>query len=511
MNTDLIRNFGNDFTEIANAKPDSIAITVKNKELSGQFNYSELLELVNKCIHFYHINNIAPGERILSVLPHCIESLVSFLGVAKGGFEYAPVPYEITAREFERSLNLLKPSVCLCDKKFHPDLIKLCEHNNIPMLAIDTDLEFSWLPETCNTYVNKNDSTLYLSTSGTTGEPKAIVIDINTLWSSGYKFLEYHNLLNTPLKFWNYLSLSYLGGLFNLTLIPLVTGGEILLTESFHPRMFLFFWKTVEEHKLNAIWFVPTLLKGLLNIAGRSKKPFDTNISKQLKCCFLGTAPIDLETKEKFEATFNLTLFENFALSETTFFTSESFSTIKNRTEGSVGKILPYTDIKFVSISNEDETDCSNKVTEMYVKSPFLFKGYLQEDNNLLLELDDEGYFATGDLGHIEENTVIIDGRKKDVIKKGGFFVSLREMEIIAQNFEHVKEAAAVTIPHDFYGESYVLFIEISGEKNHLYKEFQNWFQSNIIKYKWPEKIVFKEGFPRTSSGKVRKKELLKG
>lgn len=90
--------------------------------------------------------------------------------------------------------------------------------------------------------------------------------------------------------------------------------------------------------------------------------------------------------------------------------------------------------------------------------------GYLG-DNGELTTPDDDGFFPTGDLGYLDEHgQLVLTGRNKDVIKKGGYFIALREIELLAQTNTQVVEAAAVATPHSFYGESYRLLIRLKSD-----------------------------------------------
>ena len=69
-----------------------------------------------------------------------------------------------------------------------------------------------------------------------------------------------------------------------------------------------------------------------------------------------------------------------------------------------------------------------------------------------------------------------------------------------------VLEAAAVSIEHEFYGESFILFVILKdGYEEDQMLEISKFIHQNIIQYKWPEKIIVKKEFPRTSSGKIKK------
>lgn len=290
--------------------------------------------------------------------------------------------------------------------------------------------------------------------------------------------------------------MSYLGGLFNLSLIPLATGGSFVIDEPFTGKTFLGFWQNIERYDINSVWMVPTIARGLLSMALRTKRNEMKNYSSIIKTCFLGTAPIDLSTKQKFEETFGITLLENFALSETTFLTSENKTKITNRFEGSVGEILPYVELKLEK-SPEDEA------SEIKIKNPFLFLGYMNDKGQIENPLDKDGYFATGDFGVMKNNQLQLTGRKRDIIKKGGHFIALREIEATVNQCSDVIEAAAVKINHDFYGEAYNLYVVV-GDADKL--DFVNKFiHENIVKYKWPEKILKIEVLPKTASGKIQK------
>ena len=279
-----------------------------------------------------------------------------------------------------------------------------------------------------------------------------------------------------------------------------------MVDDPFSGKTFLQFWQFVGRFDIDTLWLVPTIMKGLITLASRIKPEIAQGFKDKIKICFLGTAPVDLATKQKFQEMFGIIPLENFALSETTFITSEMISGLANITENSVGEILPYVDIKFTPVRDEEHSS----ITEIYIKSPFLFDGYLQEDGKIQSQVDAEGYFPTGDLGYLDDNnTLFITGRSRDVIKKGGYFVPLREIEILAQKHNEIAEAIAVKTEHQFYGESYILFIKANSNKKNI-NNLSSWINENLAQYKWPEKVIFVDDFPRTASGKVKKHMLIK-
>lgn len=507
----IISNFSADFKEIVKKQFNSPALILKDNLGYETITYGELDELIDKCVH-YLVDELSlkEGSKIVTLLPNSAEMVIVFLATIRAGMDFAPLSCNTSDYEINRWINIIDPDVLLATDLLHKKVIKNREVNGAPASFIKTDGDFEWLSKSRAEFEYKNDgASLYISTSGSTGAPKALVIDSNLLWSSGRSFSEFHNLSNQQIRIWNYLPMSYLGGLHNLALIPLSTGGSILIDEPFNGGTFLHFWQTVERYKINTLWLVPTIVQGLLKFSKRMPEDILYRIKSSVNMAFIGTAPISLNDKVKFEKIFGIPLLENYGLSETTFITSERLNSVGEREEGTTGEPLPYVDLKFKEKDNWDTAD-GNSYREICVRSPYLFKGYLNEKGDIEKNTDSEGFFRTGDIGTMTDNKQVkITGRVRDVIKKGGLLVSLSEVEKLAKESNLVGDASAVKIPHSFYGESYILYIvpmnENDDNKNNLVSSVEAYLQNILVKYKWPEKIVLAKPFPRTESGKVQK------
>lgn len=512
MRYDVIHEFRKNFHSLVIEKGSSPAFIVTTDINSFTISYSELDRLLDRCINLFQKNKLNPGDVILTILPNKIETILIFLAAMKGGYVFSPAPCTLTKGELQKTLDLVKPKVCFISSIIKAELIEVFTINNIKSKLIACDNTFSWLEYEVNTstMLYGDNPLIYITTSGTTGEPKVMVIDANRLWSSGCAFMQAHNLHGQDLRFWNYLPMSYLGGLFNLTLIPLCIGGSVVIDDIFSGKTFLNFWRMVDRFQINALWFVPSIVFGLLQISDTTKNSdYMRNLAKNIKVSFLGTAPISLENKRKFQDVFGIRLLENFALSETTFCTTEKIEENASLIEGSTGKVLPYVELKFCDLAHHYAKD---NFKEIYVKTPYQFLGYLK-NGTYVSSCDKDGFLPSGDLGYLDKDgNLIINGRIRDIIKKGGYFVSLREIELLAESCYSVSEAIAVKHSHSFYGESYTLFVQSSYdvvENKQILDEITYFIHHNLVSYKWPEKIIVKNSFPRTNSGKVQKHLLL--
>lgn len=496
------RKFKDDFISLCKKNIDKDMIIYDTGCGMKKYTYGEVLSFCKKYAELFHKKGLSGGDCIVVILPNSPEAAICFFAALLCGIHYAPLPCMATNREFDNWIQVAKPKLII--KKQEIADFK----TEIPVVECACDGNLDWVgsSEKAIEVEGRGSSNIFLMTSGTTGVPKAMSINADKLWSSGCAFVNYYHLEERGLRFWNYLPMSYLGGLFNLALIPLCCEGSFVVSEPFSGKTVLNFWNYVKKYGISALWFVPSIVQGLLKLSKLVNGAGIKEMQGNVKIAFLGTATIQLQQKQEFEETFGIRLLENFALSETTFLTAESESDVRYREQGSVGVKLPYVRMKFQPVNDGSD------ICTIWVKTPYLFNGYLSVDGAVDLNMDADGFFNTKDLGRLNaDGLLILEGRDRDIIKKGGLFVSLAEIENAVCDLIYVEEVAAVPIEHDFYGESYCLCVipKKGAEKNDCVKNIHLWMLDNFVSYKMPEKIIILEKFPRTASGKIQKKEIL--
>jgi len=146
---------------------------------------------------------------------------------------------------------------------------------------------------------------------------------------------------------------------------------------------------------------------------------------------------------------------------------------------------------------------------EICVRGPAMSLGYASPAQTAE-SFDAEGFFATGDLGRLTaERAILITGRKKDLINRGGEKISAKEVEDILHRHPAVSEAAVVSMPHARLGESVCAYVIVKdGQSLSLDALLDSVAHAGVAKQKYPERLVLVDTFPRTASGKVRKDQL---
>ncbi len=147
---------------------------------------------------------------------------------------------------------------------------------------------------------------------------------------------------------------------------------------------------------------------------------------------------------------------------------------------------------------------------EIFVRGPGLFIGY-RSTSQTAASFSHDGYFMTGDIGHVTaDGAICITGRSKDIIIRGGENLSAKEIEDVLHRHPAIAEAAAVSMPHARLGECVCAFLILSDTAAAPgFDEIVRFVASSgLARQKIPERIEIVQSFPRTPSGKIRKDQL---
>ena len=262
--------------------------------------------------------------------------------------------------------------------------------------------------------------------------------------------------------------------------------------------------EAIEKHQVTLFPGVPTLYVAFNNFPGIERRDL-----KSVRACISGSAPLPLEVAERFERLTGAKLVEGYGLTEASPVTHCN-PLYGERRLGSVGRPFPSVDAKVVD--EEGKELPPGEVGELAVKGPNVMKGYWNRPEETQKTLKD-GWLFTGDLAKMDEDGYfyIVD-RKKDMIIAGGYNIYPREVEEVLYQHEAVQEAAVVGVPDPYRGETVAAFLVLKPEYQGKVseKDIERFCRQNLAAYKVPRIIQFRESLPKSSVGKILKRELQK-
>ena len=228
-----------------------------------------------------------------------------------------------------------------------------------------------------------------------------------------------------------------------------------------------------------------------------------------IRVCISGSAPLLRETKERFEELTGGKLVEGYGLTEAHVATHANPVYRENKA-GSIGLPFPGYLARIVDPENGTEDLPVGEVGELIIRGPSVMQGYWKMPTETANALRD-GWLYTGDIARMDEDGYFfIEDRKKDMIIAGGFNIYPREVEEVLSTHPAVLEVAVAGIADPKRGETVKAWIVKQEGDPTSEAQIIEWSKGHLAKYKYPRLIEFREELPRTTVGKVLKRELIK-
>ncbi len=278
-------------------------------------------------------------------------------------------------------------------------------------------------------------------------------------------------------------------------MLPLITGGSMVLIRSLHPPKNII--ADIYRRRATILPAVPSFFRTL---AAAEMPP-----GFPLRICISGGAPLPVEILREFNRTMPIPLIEGYGLSEAS--PVVSLNPIQGpQREGSIGQPIP--DVE-VTVQDDDGNFLPHGATgEICVRGGNVMRGYWNQPDATAKTIRN-GWLLTGDVGHGDaEGFFYITDRKKDMLIVNGINVYPREIEEVLYHIPGVKEAAVVGVPDPRRGEHPVAFVVANDGVTLDEREMLGALRQKLADYKVPKRINFIAALPRNPTGKVLKREL---
>jgi malonyl-CoA/methylmalonyl-CoA synthetase len=340
-----------------------------------------------------------------------------------------------------------------------------------------------------------DDLAAILYTSGTTGRSKGAMLTHGNLASNARTLKDAWQFTSNDVLL-HALPIYHTHGLFVATNVSLFAGAEMIFLPKFDPETTIRFLP-----ETTVMMGVPTYYTRLLQDSRVTRQ-----LMKRMRLFISGSAPLLAETHRQWRQRTGHPILERYGMTETNMNTSNPYE--GERVPGSVGLPLPGVSLRVVDPATGAPLP-TGQTGMIELKGPNVFKGYWCNPEKTAAEFRADGYFITGDLGHIDERGyVYISGRGKDLIISGGLNVYPKEIENEIDALEGVQESAVIGVPHPDFGEGVTAVV--TGAQGVTLDEEQMIaaLKDRLANYKLPKRVLFVDSLPRNAMGKVQKAAL---
>ena len=530
------------------------ALTLKTKEGYEELSYIEISRKAKKFANYLiETVGVQRGERIAIICESRPEFSIGMFASIQTGAVTVPLDVKLTVPEHTHILNDCNPRILLCSSHYLEHAIEV--KNNVP------SIEHIFVLDDENEGVNENniaqyprvsaleadiekdlgrprtldETALIVYTSGTTGNPKGVMISFGNIYSQlrdfeiMFKLTNDNTLLSIlPLNHLLELDCGFFGMLY--------MGAKVVYIKSLNPKELT---STMKEKGITNMIVVPLVAKMLKNsIDKQIKKQPETaqkafkvlyalakfaprkvrrlmfksvidGLGGKLECFICGGAPLEDSVAEFFER-IGIPVFQGYGLTET----SPTISTNRygHSKIGTVGQALPSVMVKIAENG------------EILATGPNVMQGYYNKPEMTKEVIDEDGWFHTGDIGEIDKDGFIrITGRIKNmIVLGGGKKIFPEEVEAVLETSELIKEVCVMSLTiksGNKAGTEEVGAIICPADnlqkksdeeiQKLLEDEVKKLSEANLAPYKAPTVIVIhRDELPKTSTRKVKRKDL---
>lgn len=337
---------------------------------------------------------------------------------------------------------------------------------------------------------------LLIYTSGTTGVPKGVMLDhanIDAMADMGRRALEVGPADRCLLI----LPLFHVNGIVVSTLVPLLAGASVTISDRFNPQTF---FDVVERERPTFFSAVPTIYSMLAALPDQVRP--DTS---SLRFGVCGAAPASAELLTRFEARYGFPLVEGYGLSEGT--CGSTINPVAGpRRAGTVGLPFPGQEIRIVDADGSEVAPGADG--EVVVRGPNVMRGYLGRKEETAKVIVD-GWLHTGDVGRLDaDGYLTLVGRSKDMIIRGGENIYPKEIEDVLVGDPSVLEAAVIGVPDEKWGEVVVAYVQPRPGSAVDPSALQSLCARSLTGFKRPTAFFVVETIPKNAVGKIDKVSL---
>ncbi len=492
--------------------------------------YSQINTLADQLARALLMLGLQKGDRVGLLLPNCPQFVLAFYATLKAGGVVAAINPQYRPRELEAQLQDAGAEILISVRSAAQVIQSVQPHLNLRHI-IWTDLEDAPaladrpssppafysapemdflsilqapLPPVALPIITPEDVAVLQYTGGTTGTPKGAVglhrnLAANTLqfrcWLSGLTDGREVTLVAIPL-FHVYgmvigMSVSVALGA-SMVLLP--NGRDITAIlqqiEQYHATLFPgvpALYHAVNQH--------PDVLAGRYNL-------------HSVKACISGSAPLPVTVKADFEQLTGGKVMEGYGLSEAPTATHCNPMLGENR-PGSIGLPLPDVDCRIVLMADGQTPLVVGQAGELLIRGPQVMQRYHNQPAETAAALVD-GWLHTGDIARMDaDGYFYLVGRKKELIKVSGYQVWPAEVESVIIAHPAVKEVGVAGVPDEARGEAVKAWVVLHPGQLATADEIHQWCLDQLAHYKAPREIVFVSALPRTTVGKLLRRELI--
>ncbi|MEA2682096.1 MAG: hypothetical protein QOK05_424 [Chloroflexota bacterium] len=469
------------------------------------YTYRELADRTRRLAAGLHARGFGRGDVLAIMAPNTADYPVAFHGVALAGGVVTTLNPLYTAEEIGFQLRDSRARFLLTIPALVDKAQEAAGHASIEEVftfgvapgATDFETLLADGPAPQHDIDTAADTVALPYSSGTTGFSKGVMLTHRNLVANLVQMAATHHVTEDE-KVLAVLPFFHIYGMQVIMNHTLYHGATVVSMPRFDLEVFL---KAIQEHRITRLYLAPPIVVAL------AKHPMvDQYDLSSVRIVFSGAAPLDGDTARLCAERIGCRVSQGYGLTETSPVTHSVPDDAGEVMPGSVGPALPNTECRIVDPASGNDMG-PGEDGELWIRGPQVMKGYLNNEGATAHCIDAEGFFHTGDIGHVDDrDEYFIVDRLKELIKFKGFQVPPAELEALLISHPSVADAAVIGIPNEESGEVPKGFVVLKEEVTP--EDLMAYVAARVATYKRLAAIEVVDEIPKSASGKILRRLL---
>jgi acetyl-CoA synthetase len=481
-----------------------------------EYTFAELRDRSNRVANALTALGVERGDRVSTLLPKIPETIVTVLGIWKTGAIHVPLFTAFERGALEYRIDDCDPELLIYEADQADTVASLDAVDDVGTVVVggeppaDSRAFEALLADRSTEYdvvrTGIDDPSTMQYTSGTTGNPKGVVLSHRVL-ATLYPHTKYALDVGGDDVVWGAADPSWAYGLFTTGFAPMALGATRLLhAGEFDAERWM---RILDEHDVTVLGAVPSAYRGIM-AAGESV--LEGRSFEALRVLSSAGEPLNPEAYDWFEDHLGLGIHDTYGLTEAGMVVNNYAGLDMAVKPGSMGRPCPGFEVDLLDPETREPVG-TDGIGEVVVRPR---EWALMREYWGMPERTDEAFhddwLLTDDLARRDEDGYLwYEGRSDDVIISAGYRIGPFEVENSLMEHPVVAEAAAVGVPDDQRGQivkAYVVPVEPPADPEGTLEELESHVKERLARHAYPREIEFVEELPTTATGKVQRYRL---
>jgi acyl-CoA synthetase (AMP-forming)/AMP-acid ligase II len=502
-------------TRNARNYPDEVAlIELKpSQKLRREISWRVFDDRTNRIANALTARGVSKGDKVLHLMLNSINWLEAYFGILKTGAWAVPLNFRFTSSDIKYCGDIAEAKVMFLGPEFVERVepirsqLSTIKHyifvgeNTPPGMENFEDFVASASPEPLDIKLTTEDECGLYFTSGTTGEPKPILLTHKNMECAAVTEATHHrqqhddNFIVIPPFYHTGSKMHWFGSL--------LVGGRGTILIEIDPRSI---FEAVQQEKGTIIWLLVPWAQDILNAIDQGELKLKDYDLSSWRLMHMGAQPIPPSLIRRWKQYFpDMQYDTSYGLSESTGPGCVNLGIDNNHKLEATGKPGFNWQVRIVDDKGKDVKQ--GEVGELIVKGNGVMKCYYKNPQKTAETLRD-GWLYTGDMARMDdEGFVYIVDRKKDVIITGGENIFPVEVENAIRKHPKVHDVGVIGLPDERLGEIACAVITPRDGASLTEEEINQFCEQNLPRYKRPRRIIF-DKVPRNPTGKIEKPKM---